>query len=72
MQQNASPVDPAQPRAQIARSDMQSDASPVTQLRAQIARLEAELALYAFQYGLTHEARRLLDARLQSIGRFNL
>lgn len=44
----------------------------LAQLRAQIVRLEAELALYAFQYGLTHEARRLLDARIQGIGSFNL
>lgn len=37
-------------------------------LRAHIAALEAELALYAFRYGLTHEARRLLAKRLQDSG----
>lgn len=37
----------------------------VALLQARIAALEAELALYAFRYGLTHEARRLLARRLQ-------
>ncbi|WP_168219880.1 hypothetical protein [Pseudotabrizicola formosa] len=39
--------------------------SDLAQLRAHIAALEAELALYAFRYGLTIEARRLLAERLQ-------
>lgn len=38
------------------------------QLLAHIAALEAELALYAFKYGLTNEARRLLAARLHDGG----
>lgn len=45
-------------------TDSQFDQS---QLQAQIAAFEAELALYAFKYGLTNEARRLLAARLQDV-----
>lgn len=66
MQQNATASDLARLPARNAPP------TEPAQLRAQIARLEAELALYAFRYGLTHEASRLLDKRLQSIGRFNL
>lgn len=43
----------------------ESAASDLARLRARIAALEAELALYAFRYGLTDEARRLLAGRLQ-------
>lgn len=36
------------------------------QLQAQIAALETELASYAFKYGLTDQARRLLAQRLHT------
>lgn len=50
-----------------------SDTSPPpptdsAQRLTHIAALEAELALYAFKYGLTNEARRLLAVRLHGVG----